>query len=169
MQKCTADGQEVRVTGVVYLNNAPGVLSGSNTTSTELKHILRADNRKWHQASELGILFDSVFVIFFNVVGEIVDRDAVVLNIFHDQFLGLGQFCGGQGIRLANDWDHIDTWRQSLHQFNVKFSETVACGGDKVEECMHAIVAESGVTLDTRFFGKDVIVLSLQVTDNLAE
>lgn len=40
---------------------------------------------------------------------------------------------------------------------------------DKVKENVDAVVAESWVTLDSRFFGKNVIVLSLEVSNNLGE
>jgi hypothetical protein len=40
---------------------------------------------------------------------------------------------------------------------------------DKVEKGMHSVVSESGVTLDTRFLGQDVIVLSLKVANNLGK
>lgn len=36
--------------------------------------------------------------------------------------------------------------------------------GDKVEEGVHAIVAEAGVTLDARLFCEDIVVLPLDVT-----
>ncbi len=38
---------------------------------------------------------------------------------------------------------------------------------DKVEHGVHTIVSEAGVTLDTRFLSKNVIVLPLQVADDL--
>lgn len=40
---------------------------------------------------------------------------------------------------------------------------------DEVKENVDAVVAESRVTLDSRFFGKNVIVLSLEVSNNLGE
>lgn len=39
-------------------------------------------------------------------------------------------------------------------------------GSDEIEKNMNTIVTEARVTLDTRFFGKNVIVLSFEVTDN---
>jgi hypothetical protein len=38
---------------------------------------------------------------------------------------------------------------------------------DEVEQGMNTIVSEARVALDTRFLGKDVIVLPLQVADDL--
>jgi hypothetical protein len=40
---------------------------------------------------------------------------------------------------------------------------------DKVEEGMHTIVAETGVTLDTRLLGENIIVLSLEIANNFAK
>lgn len=41
--------------------------------------------------------------------------------------------------------------------------------GNKVEKSMDTIVAETGITLDTRLFCKNIIVLSLEVAYNLTE
>jgi hypothetical protein len=40
-------------------------------------------------------------------------------------------------------------------------------GGDEVKHHMDTVVPEAGVTLDTRFFGQDVIVLPLKIADDL--
>jgi hypothetical protein len=40
---------------------------------------------------------------------------------------------------------------------------------DEVQQDVYTVVAESGVTLNTRFLCKNVIVLSLEVANNLAE
>ena len=40
---------------------------------------------------------------------------------------------------------------------------------NEVEKSMNTVVPEAGVTLDSRFFGKDVIVLTLEVPDNFTE
>jgi hypothetical protein len=39
----------------------------------------------------------------------------------------------------------------------------MASRGDEVEECMHSVVAEAGVTFDTRLFSENIIVLPLNV------
>ena len=41
--------------------------------------------------------------------------------------------------------------------------------GDKVEESVDPVVAEAGVTLDTRLFSENVIVLSLNVTGDFTK
>lgn len=41
--------------------------------------------------------------------------------------------------------------------------------GDKVEERVDPVVSEARVTLDTRLLGKDVVVLSLEVANDLGE
>jgi hypothetical protein len=40
---------------------------------------------------------------------------------------------------------------------------------DEVEHGMDSVVSEPGVSLDTRFLGQDIIVLSLEVAYNLGE
>lgn len=45
----------------------------------------------------------------------------------------------------------------------------MASGGDEVEHGMDSVVSEAGVTLDTRLLGENVVVLSLEVTDDLGE
>ena len=42
-------------------------------------------------------------------------------------------------------------------------------GGDEVEEGVHTVVAEAGVTLDPALLGQDVVVLALEVAHDLAE
>ena len=43
----------------------------------------------------------------------------------------------------------------------------MAGGCDEVQEYVYTVVAEPGVTLDTRLLGENAIVLSLEVSDNL--
>lgn len=38
---------------------------------------------------------------------------------------------------------------------------------DKVQQSMYTVVTESGVTLDPRFFSQDVIILTLEISDDL--
>jgi hypothetical protein len=45
----------------------------------------------------------------------------------------------------------------------------MAGGCDEVEQDVDTVVAESGVTLDTRLLGQNVIVLALEVANNLAK
>jgi len=40
---------------------------------------------------------------------------------------------------------------------------------DEVEESMNTVVAEAGVTLDTRLFCENVIVLSLEIAYNFTK
>jgi hypothetical protein len=41
--------------------------------------------------------------------------------------------------------------------------------GDKIEQGVDSIIAETWVTLDARFLCKNIVVLSLEVADDLAE
>ena len=45
----------------------------------------------------------------------------------------------------------------------------MTCGRDKVKEGMDTVVPESRVTLDTRLFGQNIVVLVFEVADNLTE
>lgn len=38
--------------------------------------------------------------------------------------------------------------------------------GDEVQEGVHAIVAESGVTLDSGFLSENVVILALEVSND---
>jgi hypothetical protein len=169
VEKSASDGKEIGVTRVLDLDNTPGVLPGANLLSTDFQNFFRTNDGKWHKTTEFCILFNGVLVIFFDVVWEVVNGDAIVLNVLHNELLGLGQFSRSEGISLADDGDDIDTWRQSLHQFNVKFSKTVSSRGDKVEQSVNSVVPESGVTLNSGLFGKNVVVLAFQVSDNFGE
>lgn len=42
-------------------------------------------------------------------------------------------------------------------------------GRDKIEESVNTVVPEPGVTLDTRLFSQDIVVLALEVANNLGE
>ena len=41
--------------------------------------------------------------------------------------------------------------------------------GDKVEKGVDTVVSEARITLDTRLFRQDIIVLALEVSDNFGE
>jgi hypothetical protein len=45
----------------------------------------------------------------------------------------------------------------------------VAGRGDEIEKRVDTVVSEAGITLDTRLFRQDVIVLALEISDNLGE
>ena len=45
----------------------------------------------------------------------------------------------------------------------------MASRGDKIEKGVDAVVPEAGITLNARLFGKNVIVLALEVTDDFLE
>jgi hypothetical protein len=164
-----SDSQEVGVSGILDLHNTPGVLPGPHSSSINLNEIFRADNREWHKPTQLSVLFHCIFVVLLNVVREIVYRDAVVLNILHDELLGLGEFCRGEGIGLSDNRDDIDAGGKTLHQFDIQLAQAVACGCDKVEENVDTVVPEAWVTLDSRFFGKNIVILAFEVSDDFTE
>jgi hypothetical protein len=124
VQQRRADGKEVGMAGVIDLDDTPGVLASADLAAADLDDVLGADDREGHQSPELCVLLDGVLVIFLNVVGEVVDGDPVVLDILHDQLLGLGELVRGQGIGTTNDGDDVDARSQALHQLNVELAKT---------------------------------------------
>lgn len=119
-----SDGQEVGVAGIVNLHDTPWVLASADLAATNLNDFLRANDGEGHQAPELGVLLNCVLVVLFDIIGEIVDGDTVVLDILHDQLLRLGQFGGGQGVGATDDGDDVDAGSEALHQLNVQLAET---------------------------------------------
>ena len=107
MQQRGLDGQEVRVARVVDLDDAPRILPRADPTPANLHHLLRAHDRKGHEPAELGILLDGVLVVFFDVVGKVVHGNAVVFDVLHDEFLGLGELGWGHGVGFADDGDYV--------------------------------------------------------------
>lgn len=120
-----ANGQEVRVARVVDLDNSPRVLASANLATANLDSLLRTYNSEWHQTPKLGVLFHSILVVLLNIIREVVNGDAVVLDVLHDQLLGLGELGGSEGVGTANDGDDVDTRSKALHQLDVQLAETV--------------------------------------------
>lgn len=87
VQQGGSNGEEVRVARVVNLHNTPWILTGPNCAATDLNSILRSDDSEWHKTSKLGVLLNRVLVVLFDIIREVVDRDAVVLDVLHDQLL----------------------------------------------------------------------------------
>ena len=124
VEQSTANGQKIGVAGVVHLNDTPWVLTGSYAAAVNLNNVLGSYYGKGHEATKLGVLLDCVLVVLLDVVGEVVDGDAVVLDILHDKLLRLGELSRCERIGLANDGDNVDTGREALHELNVEFAET---------------------------------------------
>lgn len=114
-------------------------------------------------------------------------RQNIITNFIahtYTLFKGL-EFAGGQRIGLANHGDYIDTGRQAAHQLDVDFTQTiiaskynlkkehkyirVASGSDKVEKGVDPVVAEARITLDTRLFSQNIIVLTLDVASDFSK
>lgn len=112
---------------VLDLNNTPRVLTSTDAPSIDLQDVVRSGDGEWHQTAKLGVLFDCVLVILFNIVGEIVDRYTVVLDVFNNQLLAFSQFKRCKGVSPANDWHDVDTWTEAAHKFNVELTKTMAC------------------------------------------
>ncbi len=169
MEESTSNGKEVRMSRILDFNHTPRILPGSHTTVVDLHDIFRANNREGHQPSQLRVLFHRVFVILLNVVGKVVDGYSVVLNVFHHELLRLGKLSRCERVSLANNGDDVDSGRKTLHELDVKFTETVASWCNEVEKGMYAIVAEARIALDPGFFGKNGIVLSFEIAHDLTK
>ena len=96
------------MTRVVDLDDTPRVLASADCATLELDGLVTSDNSEWHEATELGVLLDSVLVVLLDVVREVVNGNAVVLNVLHDELLALGQLHGSERVGLADDGDDVD-------------------------------------------------------------
>ena len=56
-------------------------LPSTDTSAINFDDFFRADDGERHEATELGVLFDGVFVVFFDVVGEVV---AILKSVIED-------------------------------------------------------------------------------------
>lgn len=84
VQQGGPNGEEVGMARVVNLHNAPWVLAGAHLATTNLNSVLGTNNGEGHQTPELSVFLDRVLVVLFNIVREVVDGDAVVLDILHN-------------------------------------------------------------------------------------
>lgn len=187
VQQRRSNGEEVRVARVVNLHNTPWVLASTDCAAANLNALLRTDNSEWHQTSKLSILLNGVLVILLDIVRKVIHGDTVVLNVLHDELLGLRKLGGRQGVGAANDGDDVDTGSEALHELNIQLAETaetmsvalvrqhrkrhvpVAGGCDEVKHGVDAVVSEARVTLDTRLLCQNVIVLPLEEAHDLGE
>lgn len=187
VQEGGSNGEKVGVARIINLHNAPWVLARADFATTNLNSVLGANNSKRHQTPEFSVFLDSVLVVLFDIIREVVDRDAVVLDILHDQLLRLGELGGGQGVGATDDGNDVDAGSQALHQLDIQLAETVSCvsgtqgqtvrsgyipvasGCDEVEHGMDTVVPEPRVTLDTRLLGQNVVVLPLEEADDFRE
>lgn len=109
---------------VVDLNDAPGILTSANLAATDFDNLLGSNYGKRHESSQFGILLDGVLVILLNVVGEVVYGDSIVLDVLHDQLLGLGKLSRCKRVCATNDGDDVHTGCEALHELNVQLTET---------------------------------------------
>lgn len=84
VEKSAADGREVGVLRVVNLDQAPRVLPSTDSPAANFDNLVRANDGEWHEATEFAVLLDGVFIVLLDVIWEVVDGDAVVLNVLHD-------------------------------------------------------------------------------------
>lgn len=124
VQQSGSNSEEVRVTGVVNLHDSPWVLASADLAAADLDGLLRANDGERHQATELGVLLHSILIVLLNVVGKVVDGNAVMFDVLHHQLLRLGEFGGCQRVRATNHGNDVNTGSKALHQLDVQFTET---------------------------------------------
>lgn len=124
VQQSAADSQEIGVPWVIDLNHSPWILAGSDFASTDLNGLLGSDNREWHESAQLGVLLNGVLIILLDIIWEVVDWNAVVLDILHDELLRFCELSWCERVGLSDDWDDVASWRQALHELDIKFAET---------------------------------------------
>lgn len=169
VEQCGSETSKVRVLGVVNLNDTPRVLAGTDRLAVDYDVFLGTDNGERHETAKLGVVGNGIFVVLLDVIGEVVDRDAVVLNVLHDSLLELLSFGESHRVGLANDGNDVDTWRKTSHELDIDLAQGVTGRCDEVEKGVDTVVAETRVTLDSRLLGQDVIVLSFQEANDLRE
>jgi hypothetical protein len=62
---------------------------------------------------------------------EVVDRDAIVLDILHDALLELPELGRCQRVGLSDDGDDVDSGGEAPHELDIEFSEGMASGRDE--------------------------------------
>lgn len=90
-KESTSQAGKVRVVRVVHFDDTPRVSPSSHRLAVNQNLLLGTDNRKWKKGTEGRIVSNSLLVIFFGVVGEVVDGNTIVLDIFH--YLQSHQLC----------------------------------------------------------------------------
>lgn len=123
---------------VVHLDNAPGISPSPDWLAVDHDLLLRADNSERKQCSKFRVVVDSILIVLAYIVGEVVDGNAVVLDVLHDlaesdsssrevswtyPLFERSELGRGQGVRLSNDGDNIDSRRKPTHELDIQFSQ----------------------------------------------
>ena len=125
VKQCGTNSQEVGMTGVIDLDNTPGILPSTDFATTDLNYLFRAHNSEWHKSSELGILLNGILVVLLDIIREVVNGNTIVFDIFHNKLLRFSKFVGCKGISSANDWNNVDARSETLHKLNIEFPKTI--------------------------------------------
>ncbi len=108
--------------------------------------------------SKFHIILNSLFIVFFNVIREIINRDIVMFYVFNCLIGGMirGDECDSsntytfleclelifsQGVCSSNYRDNVDAGGESLHEFDVHFPQTSQVREPRNEDykwCTHA-------------------------------
>ena len=148
--------------GIIDLDDTPWIDSGTDKLSVNLDFLFRPNDGEREKGlngvkiaklasvilkdqkvayAKLAVVLNRFFVVFLNVIGEVIHRDIVMLNILHDldfcvnerlhtkilptdPLLESLELAWCQRVCLANDRDNIYTRREAAHEFNVHFTQT---------------------------------------------
>jgi hypothetical protein len=100
----STQASEVRVMRVINFNHAPRIDTSSDGLSVNLDFLFGPNNGERKKRAQLHIVLDGIFIIFLDVVGEVVDGDVIVFNVLHDLRNWIGSV-------KPSPWD------QDLHAF----------------------------------------------------
>lgn len=92
--------------------------------------------------AELAVVLDCLLIVLLDIIREVVDRDVVMLDIFHNlgrysseqllpfpktqvtyPLLEAPQLGWSQGVSLANDRNDINTRGEAAHKLDVHFPQ----------------------------------------------
>ena len=69
---------------VINLDDTPRIPPASNWGSANHDLLLGPDDSEWQKSPQFRIFPNSLLVVLLDIIGEIVDRDLVMVNILHD-------------------------------------------------------------------------------------
>ncbi len=151
---------------LITLNDTPRVLACSHHLVSDFDEVIRTDDGKRHVGvhSLVGLGHGLV------VERELVDLDAVVVQLRHDLGLELGQLGLVDRVGLCDDGNDIHLGVELLHAHEVDGLEAVAVRRNKVEAGMDpGVVVDGQVALDFQLLLEILLVLVVDVVDNRLE
>src|SRR5277367_817258 len=133
--------QLLEITMLLILNfcNSPKILSAFDHLALRSLNILvTANDSKRHRSSQIPGMISSLTIILINRWSK--DFNRLRSDNFTNPFFEFQEIGRGEGIGFGDDRDQVDARTQTFHDFNVKRTESMACGADKVETGMDSKV-----------------------------